>query len=128
MIISIGMEVNDTKLDPLPPTLSVLGSDFVYNDDVPPVPLKRKQWHRIDALPLTLQPLGGDFVYTDDNLPVSLTIDESSITTKSAYKNISAPRERLDPRRSPGLSSTASNLGNQVTRTKSILGNKFRIK
>ncbi|KAI3765717.1 hypothetical protein L2E82_15759 [Cichorium intybus] len=36
---STRMEVNDTKSDMLHPTLNVLGSNFVYNDDVLPVPL-----------------------------------------------------------------------------------------
>ncbi|KAI3690218.1 hypothetical protein L2E82_48194 [Cichorium intybus] len=194
---STGMEVNGTESDMLPPTLNVLESDFVYNDDVSPVPLtidesiitpksaspiinvtgdcngtdsdalpptshghendfvhndddspapltidasittpKTTSQNTIvpgesngiksDALPLKLHALGGDFIHNDDDLPVPSTIDESIITTKSAYKNRTVPRERLEPRRSPRLSSTASSLGSQVIRTKSRL-NKLHV-
>lgn len=135
---SVPGECNGAESDALPLLSNGFGSDFAKTDDDSPAPMTidasilipqsasqnrsfpgESKGTESDALPLTLQTLGSDFVNNDDNSPVPLTIDASIITRKTASKNRSVPREGVELRRSPRVSSTTLSVGSQVTKTKS---------
>ncbi|KAI3513642.1 hypothetical protein L1887_20979 [Cichorium endivia] len=107
---STRMEVNDTKSDELPLTLNVLGSNFVYNDDVSPV---RLTIHKSIITPKSSsqnRDVSGEcngtdsdaclnhqtVVYNDDNSSAPLTTDTSITSPKITSQDTIVPGESKD--------------------------------